>query len=117
MFIPNLDCIVITSSGNTDVYGKPILGTRYKERCAIVKLNTRDKKTAIRADSSASRGAGHELVMDAILIMTKNTKAQMDDVIVVSGQKIKIVGVYPLHDINGVMDHYRVEGMSWSDVV
>lgn len=117
MFRPNIDCVVITTSGKTDVYGKPLLATRRNERCAIVKLNARNVKTAVRADSSASRGSGHEITINAILLMTKTTAVRMDDVVLVSGQQIKVIGVYPLHDINGVLDHFRVEGMAWSDEV
>lgn len=117
MFRPNIDCVVVTTSGKTDVYGKPLLATKRKERCAIIKLNARNVKTAVRADSSASRGSGREINIDAVLLMTKTTSVKMDDIVIVAEQSIKIVGVYPLHDINGKLDHYRVEGMAWSDDV
>jgi len=79
-----------TTSGKTDVYGKPVPGVRYPERCAIIKLNVRDQKTAVRADSSASRGNAHELITNAILLMTATTKVRMDDIVIVAGHPVKI---------------------------
>lgn len=115
MFRANVNCVVVSTNGKTDIYGMPLASTKKKERCAIIKLNSRNVKTAVRADSSASRGAGREITVDAVLLMERMTTVKMDDIVVVADVSVKIVGVYPRHDINGRLDHYQVEGMAWSD--
>ena len=75
MFRPNLTCIISVSSGETDVYGKPMPAKRVTERCAIVKLDIKNTKTSVRADTSASRGNARELIADSVILLTKNTVA------------------------------------------
>lgn len=71
-------------------------------------------KSSIRADSSASRGNAHEMEDDAIILLTKTTKANINDVLVVVGQELKITAKIPRYDVQGNLDHYQISGMIWS---
>lgn len=115
MFKPNIVCKIYRSSGQTDVYGQPKPSTIVMERCSIIDLNMKSLKTTVRADSSASRGAASEEILDALLLMTKTTKAQIEDVVEVAGVKIRITKKFPRHDIGGKLNHYEVGGMIWSE--
>lgn len=116
MFKPNVSCRVHRSSGQTDVYGQPLPVTIVKERCAIINLNMKSLKTTVRADSSASRGAASEEVLDAFLLMMISTTAEIDDVVEVAGVKIRVTRKFPRHNLKGILDHYEIGGMMWSDV-
>lgn len=114
MFRPNLTCTIISASGRTDVYGQPITSTRVKERCAVVKLITKNQKTAIRADSSASRGAARETVADSLILLASRTKAQIDDLIEIQGQTLRIMSMHPRFNVAGNLDHYEITASHWS---
>lgn len=115
MFKPNIDCKVHRSSGQADVYGQPKPTTVVLERCAIINLNMKSLKTTVRADSSASRGAASEEVLDALLLMVKTTKTQIDDVVEVAGVKIRVTKKFPRYSLPGRLDHYEIGGMIWSE--
>lgn len=114
MFRPNVSCVVYKSSGNTDVYGMPIAGVKYSERCSIIKLNVISAKSAIRADTSASRGNARELEADTELLMTSKTVAEIDDLVSIDGSKFMIISKFPRHDLQGKLDHYQVTCTYWS---
>lgn len=115
MFRPNLDCVLSRSSGKTDVYGQPLPATKVKERCAVITMNLKNEKSSVRADSSASRGAARELQADALILMGRNSKVAIDDVVEVEGIKIRVVGKFPRRNLNGQLDHYEVAGTYWSE--
>lgn len=113
MFRPNLTCRIQLSGGN-DVYGQPLPGTYITERCSIIKLMITNEKSSVRADSSASRGNAMELETHSVLLLTPKTKAKIDDVIEINGYKLRIMGMFARHNLNGVLDHYQVEARMWS---
>lgn len=115
MFKPNIACKVHRSSGQTDVYGQPKPTTIIKDRCSIINLNMKSLKTTVRADSSASRGAASEEVLDAFLLMAITTKTQIDDVVEVAGVKIRVTRKFPRYDLIGTLHHYEIGGMIWSE--
>jgi hypothetical protein len=114
MFRPNNSCIIKVSSGKTDVYGRPLPATSIVERCAIVKLKIHSEKSAIRADTSATRGNARELQADTLILMTSTTRANIDDVIVVAGYELRIMTKEPRFATNGTLDHYEITASVWS---
>lgn len=114
MFRPNLTCTISVSSGQTDVYGQPTPSTQVKERCAIVKLNIQNVKSSVRADTSATRGNARELTADSVILLAKNTVANIDDIIEVSGAKLRIMSKFPRHSVAGELDHYEITAAVWS---
>ena len=114
MFRPNQNCVIKKASGKTDVYGMPIIGASVNERCAVVKLNIRNEKSAVRADTSASRGNAREFQDDAEILLTKTSIAEIDDVIVVGGQSFLISSKFPRYDVRGELDHIQISCTYWS---
>lgn len=112
MFIANVDCTIAPHAGN-DVYGKPKHGAPVKARCAMVKMAYDEKKTSVRADSSASRGNAEEIVADARLLFIKTTVIQMDDLVTVAGYQLRVIGVFPRYTVQGRLDHWQVDCSIW----
>lgn len=115
MYLPNSKLTLKLASGKTDVYAQPIPGRTITEPCCIVSIQNVDKKTSVRADSSASRGAAEESVVDATLLLGPKTQANLLDIITVAGYKIKITGKASRFDLSGKLDHFEVTGMIWVD--
>lgn len=114
MFRPNTDCLVQKVSGKTDVYGMPIPGAKQKDRCAVIKMIVKNEKSAVRADTSASRGNARELEADAVFLMPKTTTAEIDDLIIVLGHEFRIASKFPRQDLQGRLDHYEIACTYWS---
>lgn len=114
MFRPNQVCYITVASGRTDVYGQPLAATKVREQCAIVRLVTTNMKSAVRADSSASRGNAKELVGDSLILLTATTAANIDDLIDVGGAKLRILSKHPRYSVGGVLDHYEITASVWS---
>lgn len=119
MFRPNLKCI-IHNVEKYDINGRPQPVVKSPdERCAIVKLITSTEKSAVRADTSASRGSAMEEVADAVLLFPRYTKADINDVIEIklpgAVVKLQIVGKFPRHDVTGRFDHWEISANMWKD--
>ena len=114
MFRPNQSCVIYTSVVN-DVYGKPSLGGPVRERCTVTTTLISAVKSAVRADTSATRGNAREINIDATVLMVKNTKARIDDILEVDGVKMRITGMIRRQDLQGNTDHYEVTGTYWSN--
>lgn len=114
MFRPNLNCRIQLASGKNDVHGQPIPGRFVRERCAVVKLIISNEKSSVRADSSASRGNAMEEEAVSVILLQTITQAKIDDIIEVSGVKLRIVGRQPRYDVNGRLDHYEIHATMWS---
>lgn len=113
MFRPNLKCRIQLSSGN-DVYGQPKPTTYVSEGCSVVKLILTSTKSTVRADSSASRGNAMEIQAHSVILLSARTKASINDIIEVSGSKLRIEGVQPRYDTQGRLDHYEINASVWS---
>jgi hypothetical protein len=114
MFVPNLKCTIQTSSGNNDVYGQPIPGALFNERCSIVKMMIDNNKSSVRGDSSASRGSALELETVSVILLVSNTVANIDDIVTVSGYSLRVRGKAPQYDVMGNLDHWQVDLTMWS---
>ena len=113
MFRPNQSCVIRVSAGKTDMYGQPLPTRSVSERCAVVKLNRVNQKSAVRADSSATRGNAFETVPDSLILLTKDTVANIDDLIEVAGVTLRIMEKQPRFSVTGVLDHYEIVGKAW----
>lgn len=114
MFRPNQNCVIQQVSGKTDVYGMPIPGPKKNERCAVVRLTVKNEKSAVRADTSASRGNAREFQTDAMFLLAKTTLARIDDMLIFGGMEFRVASVFPRHDLQGNLDHYEVTCTFWS---
>lgn len=114
MFQPNRKCRIQLASGKSDVYGQPRPGRWITEPCAIVQLKISNEKSSVRADSSASRGNAMELNADAVLLLSKATKANIDDVLELQGYKLRITARVERFDTVGNLDHFEIHANIWS---
>lgn len=114
MFRPNLPCRIQLSSGKNDVYAQPIPGSQVSERCAVVKLIISNEKSSVRADSSASRGNAMEEEAMSVILLQSTTKANIDDIVEVSGVKLRIKAKHARYDVSGRLDHYEIQATFWS---
>lgn len=112
LFRPNLDCLVRSRSG-ANVYGEETLGEARKARCAIVELHMRVVRSSVRADSSASRGSAREHEGEARLLFPTTVELNLDDQVEVAGYQLRVVGIFPRHNLQGVLDHMEVECATW----
>ena len=114
MFRPNQDCHIQKSSGKNDVYGMPVPGAKVKERLAIIELNIASEKSAVRADTSASRGNAQEFEVISKFLLAKNTAAEINDILLYGGHGFRIKSLFPRHDLQGSLDHYEATCTFWS---
>lgn len=114
MFRPNTPCTVHMASGQTDVYGMPIPGAKKRERCSVVKMVLLNEKSAVRADTSATRGNAREMEADTVLLMAPSTKAAMDDNIELMGHQFRVMSMSSRFDVMGKLDHYEVSCTYWT---
>jgi len=114
MFRANKNCVIHAASGKTDVYGMPLPGPRYKERCAVVKMNVMSAKSAVRADTSATRGNAQELQTDTVLLLSRTTMARINDNIELMGFQFKVTEIHPRFDLLGDLDHYEIGCTYWT---
>lgn len=112
LFKPNLNCL-IRKPGSKNVYGEEQLGSAIPAKCSIIKLDISILPTTVRADSSASRGAAREFVGQAKLLFPLDANVELDDQVEVSGYKLRVVGIFPRHDIRGSLDHIEVMTAIW----
>jgi hypothetical protein len=112
MLRPHTPC-TITPAGGYDIYGQESSGVPYESVCAVVKVQTRHDKTAVRADSSASRGYADEPTVDARLLFKPDTPIKRGDKVVFMGIAVQVIEVMPRTGLYGVLDHYQVDGVAW----
>ena len=114
MYRPNKFCTIRRSGGKTDVYGQPVSGLTFRERCAVVRLEVRNAKSSVRADTSASRGSAREReTPHAIILLGPFTAGRIDDIIDVGGVLLRIMSLEQRFDIDGRMDHYEITCSYW----
>lgn len=116
MFRPNQKCSVRATDA-FDAYGQPVPGLKKKEDCAVVTYRVFNKKTSVRADSSASKGSALELEADLIILLSPKTVAKIDSIVEVLGNRFRISYIEPRLDIAGRIDHYQCGGTYWNEIV
>jgi hypothetical protein len=92
----------------------PLPGPKVKEMCSIVKMVMSNEKSAVRADTSATRGNAREMEADTVLLLTKRTVAKIDDNVELMGHQFRIMSIYPRCDVLGSLDHYEVKCTYWT---
>lgn len=103
----NINC-TITKRGTTDVYGQKVLGDVFDEKCQIVKLEPRIQRSDVRTDSGASRTRADENRVDAVILVSKNTKADFEDELTVDGVVLRIMRKRHRFTVTGILDHYEL---------
>lgn len=84
-----------------------------KAKCNVVRLIVRSEKTSVRADSSASRGAGEELTSVSRLLFLPTVQLSIGDRVTVHGVQLKVETMHPRFDVRGRHHHNEVDLMIW----
>lgn len=113
MLRPHTACTVTPTRGY-DVYGQPAMGVPFSTLCAIVKVQSRHDKTAVRADSSATRGYADETTVDARLLFAAETPVQKGDRLELLGMNLRVIEVMPRINLFGKLDHNQVDAVAWA---
>lgn len=95
---------------STDVYGEATFADARQSKCMVVKLTRGKADSTVRTDSGGTRGHADELVADAKLLVSPNEIIAPDDVIVVHGVRLIVMGVKFQFDTQGKLDHLQIVG-------
>lgn len=108
MVVFGVKCTV-TKRGRRDVYGQESPGESFTEKCAVVKLKEVSKHTTVRVDSGATRAAADEMTLDAVLLMMRDTKVEVDDFVDIAGaSRMRVISKRPRYSVGGKLDHLEV---------
>lgn len=106
MIIPNIPITIVKNAG-FDLYGQDVLGTRTKEKCAVVKMIQKSQRTTVRVDSGATRHSAAELVADVVLLLMANTVAKIDDIIETPHVNVRVDTLHARYAVTGKFDHWE----------
>lgn len=110
--IPNTSGQLSHKTGH-DGYGQAAYSAPLTVPCAVVTMTQKTKKTPIRADSSASRGAAEERLSIAKILFPTNVTIGQEDRFDILGASLRVIAVQPRNDVLGVLDHYEVDFEAW----
>lgn len=112
MPIMGVKCKVIKHAGY-DLYGKKLRGREVTERCGVVRLEVLQQDSTVRVDSGATRGAADELRSEVVILMSKSSTVEMDDLVEIGGRiktLIKVTSIRARYSVMGALDHLQVGG-------
>lgn len=107
MFRPNLRGLIYRKEGY-DIYGQESYSSPQWVGCAVVNLANLVEQTSVRADSTASRGAAEDEVINAKILVPANTQVAEGDKFRVVGFTVEISSVMPRINTQGVTDHLEL---------
>ncbi|EBE2364541.1 hypothetical protein DHU27_19430 [Salmonella enterica] len=99
--------------GSKNVYGEAQLQFIRKTNAGVVKFEQSNEKSSVRADSSGSRGKANLELFDAVLVIPLEAAVQLDDVLVLEGQKLKVSSVHRRWGLRGRPGHLEVGANIW----
>lgn len=105
--------LAIYRFGAKNVYGEAQLQFVRKTSAGIVKFEQSNEKSSVRADSSGSRGKANLELFDAVLVLPLEATVQLDDVLILEGQKLKVSSVHRRWGLRGRPGHYEVGANVW----
>lgn len=107
MIYPHLKITVFKNLGS-NAYGEASYGPGFGERCAPVRLRFQSATTTVRTDSAGSRGHAQEEVADVRVLVPIASKVAIDDMLEVTGTRLRVVAREPRYTVNGKLDHYEL---------
>jgi hypothetical protein len=108
ILFPNIDATLQRQTG-FDLQGGAAWSAPSNIRVGIVTLRRTLEKSSVRADSSASRGRVEESRADGIVLVPANVEIGINDKLRLMGAYYRVAGMFPRHDLKGVLAHNQVE--------
>lgn len=96
-----------------DAFGQPLKGKTTRERVAPVKLMFDSQHTTVRTDSAGSHGHASEGVANIVLLASPKSLIGINDILIVLGQRVHVVGKHPRMRVNGQHDHNEIHCEIW----
>lgn len=112
MITPSVNC-QIQSTKSKNLFGEEALSAKKEAWCCVVKLVSSSERTSVRADSSASRGAGDEIVSSSRLLFLPVVKIEIGDKVTVAGLELLVSSIRHRFSVRGALDHFQVDLTSW----
>lgn len=107
MFRPNLDAKIRRKIGR-DLFGKEAFDEPFPVRCGVVNMSAFVEATSVRADSTASRGAAEELVLQSKILVPVGTPVAAGDLMYLLDLVIEITSRTPRVNTQGEIDHLEL---------
>jgi hypothetical protein len=108
MFRPNKTGKLTRRLGR-NIHGEATFRAPVDVACAIVTDLGNIKKTPVRSDSSASRGAGEETIAVAKILFPRNVEIGQDDTFAIEGLSLRVIGIQKRFAVSGALDHLEVD--------
>ena len=105
MFTPNQTAVLTRKTGR-NLDGEEIYGEPEPLAIAVVNLARVSERTAVRSDSSASRGNADQFVAEGKILALE--PSAVDDRIEILGGLFRVTGAHPRWTVAGTLDHYEI---------
>lgn len=109
-FTPNQAGILLRKLERRDIHGREFFAHGEPLALSVVRLSEMVEETSVRADSSASRGAGDMEILQAKLLVGPMVKIKKGDVVKFRGILIEIESVHERFDVFGKPHHLELGG-------
>lgn len=91
----------------------PAFGSWKPFGLSIVKLDLTMQPTSIRTDKSGSKSrADEDHLIGRVL---SDTDIPHGALLRILGQRYRVIGVFPRHDMDGRINHYQIDLQPWRD--
>lgn len=110
MFRPNTVAQLLRKDAKRNIHGKESYQSPVPLPCAVVKLTEGVVESSVRADSTASRGAAEQEVLQAKILIPVHVAVKRGDVIRVQGRLVEIASIQPRDDVFGRPHHQEIGG-------
>ena len=98
-----------------DVYGQAKVERQRDQMVCPVRLSFGQQHSTVRTDSAASHGGAMEMVPTCIVLVKPNADVGVDDMLVVLGNKVRVMEVHPRYTVRGKLDHKQVLCTAWGE--
>lgn len=115
-FRPNTTGMLRRKHPKRNIHGKETFEAPVPVAIAVVHLADKVEETSVRADSSASRGAGEQETLQAKILIGPGVRISKGDVIEVSNRLVEIASVHQRFDVFGSHHHNEVGGNIKGDI-
>lgn len=112
MIIPTLKIEHHRAQGH-DLYGQAQLKRLPDQMVAPVRLVFDQQHTTVRTDSAATHGSAMEMTATCVLLFKAGTRVTVDDMLVVMGNKLRVIEKHPRYTVAGKLDHWQVKAIAW----
>lgn len=96
-----------------DLHGQAKLRRLPDVMVCPVRLVFDQQHTTVRTDSAASHGAAMEMTATCVLLAKPKTTIRIEDMLVVMGNKIRVIEKHPRYTVTGHLDHWQIKATAW----